>query len=202
MNKKKIEQSRITYNKIAFEYDTSTEGRYTKFHIKELSDTIDLSEGNVVLDVACGNGTLLRNLSKKAKILANGIDISENMIRAAKMRCPGTNFEVKPCYPLEWSDESIDIITICCAFHHFDHPREFLNECKRVLKKNGRMYIAEPNFGAVIRFLANKFWVPFSKSGDVRIYSKKELESMFHDYGFKMMKIYRKGRGLFLQVKK
>ncbi len=153
---RKTEQSRITYNKIAFEYDTSREGQYTKFHIKELTNTIDLSKGNAVLDVACGNGTLLRELSKKEEIQANGIDISENMIHAAKMRYPNMNFEVMPCYPLEWSDESIDIITVCCAFHHFDNPQGFVNECKRVLKKNGIVYIAEPNFGAIIRFLAKK----------------------------------------------
>lgn len=66
----------------------SREGQYTRFHINELSNTIDLREGNVVLDVACGNGTLLRKLLKKAKIQANGIDVSENMIQAAKMRYP------------------------------------------------------------------------------------------------------------------
>ncbi len=36
---KKTEESRIAYNKIASEYDTSREGQYTRFHIKELSDT-------------------------------------------------------------------------------------------------------------------------------------------------------------------
>ena len=199
---RKTEQSRITYNKIAFEYDTSREGQYTKFHIKELTNTIDLSKGNAVLDVACGNGTLLRELSKKEEIQANGIDISENMIHAAKMRYPNMNFEVMPCYPLEWSDESIDIITVCCAFHHFDNPQGFVNECKRVLKKNGIVYIAEPNFGAIIRFLAIKFWFPFSKSGDVRIYSKKELETFFYNCGFKSVQIYRKEKGVFLKAKK
>ena len=66
-------------------------GKYTRFHIKELSDTIDLDTGDIVLDVACGNGTLLGKLSKKASIQANGIDISENMIHAAKMRYPHIN---------------------------------------------------------------------------------------------------------------
>ena len=94
--KNKTEESRIAYNKIASEYDTSKEGQYTKFHIKELSNTIDLSEGDIVLDVACGNGTLLRELSKRAKIHANGIDVSEKMIHVAKMRYPDMNFEVKP----------------------------------------------------------------------------------------------------------
>ncbi len=199
---KKTEESRIAYNKIASEYDTSREGQYTRFHIKELSNTIDLREGDIVLDVACGNGTLLKELSKKAKIQANGLDVSENMIHAAKMRYPNMNFKVQPCYPLKWSDESIDIITVCCAFHHFDNPQGFVKECKRVLKKNGTVYIADPNFGAVLRFFANKFWLPVSKSGDVRIYSPKELEAFFYNSGFKAVQVYRKGKGLFLKAKK
>lgn len=199
---KKTEESRIAYNKIASEYDTSREGQFTSFHIKELSNTIDLSEGDIVLDVACGNGTLLSELAKKAKIHANGIDVSENMVHAAKTRYPNINFEVKPCYPLEWSDESIDIITICCAFHHFDEPQGFVNECKRVLKKNGTVYIADPNFGAFLRFLANHFWLPLSKSGDVRLYSSKEMETMFYHAGFKAVEVYKKGKGLFLKAKK
>ena len=157
---KKTEESRIAYNKIASEYDTSKEGYYTRFHIKELSNTIDLSEGDIVLDVACGNGTLLQELSKKAKIQAHGLDVSENMIHVAKMRYPNINFKVQSCYPLEWSDESIDIITVCCAFHHFDNPQGFVNECKRVLKKNGTVYIADPNFGVLLRFFAKKFGFP------------------------------------------
>lgn len=199
---KKTEESKIAYDKIAFEYDTSREGQYTTFHIRELSNTVDLSTGDVVLDVACGNGTLLNELSKKAKIQANGIDMSENMICAAKMRYPDMNFEVSPCYPLAWSDESIDVITVCCAFHHFDNPQGFVNECKRVLKKNGAVYIADPNFGTIVRFVANKFWFPFSKSGDVRVYSKKELEKFFYSCGFKTVQAYSKGRGVFLKAEK
>ena len=87
-------------------------------------------------------------------------------------------------------------------FHHFDNPQGFVNECKRVLKKNGAVYIAEPNFGAVMRFLANKFWFSFSKSGDVRIYSKKELEEILSNYGFKSVQVYGKEKGLFLKAKK
>jgi len=199
---RKSEDSRVAYNKIASEYDTSREGQYTRFHIQELSHTVDLNEGDIVLDVACGNGTLLRELSKKANIQANGLDISENMIRVAKMRYPHMGFKVQPCYPLEWSDESIDVITVCCAFHHFDHPQGFVSECKRVLKRNGTVYIADPNFGVFLRFLANHFWLPFSKSGDVRIYSSKELETMFYHAGFQTVEVYKKGKGLFLQAKK
>ena len=124
------------------------------------------------------------------------------MIYCAKMRYPDINFEIKSCYPLEWSDESIDIITVCCAFHHFDDPQGFVNECKRVLKKNGTVYIADPDFGAVVRLIANRFWFPLSKSGDVRVYSPKELEGIFYNCGFKTVQVYRKGKGVFLKAKK
>lgn len=199
---RKTEESRIAYNKIADVYDTSREGRYTRFHIQELSHIIDLRDGDVVLDVACGNGTLLGELSRKAKIQANGLDISENMIHAAKMRYPNMNFTVQSCCPLGWSDESVDVITVCCAFHHFEHPQGFADECMRVLKKNGTVYIADPNYGPLLRFFANKLWLPLSKSGDVRVYSAKELETFFRNSGFTDVQVYKKGQGLFLKAKK
>ncbi len=199
---RKAEDSRTAYNRIASGYDASREGQYTRFHIMELSNTVELHGGDVVLDVACGNGTLLRELSKKANIWANGIDIAENMIASARMRYPNMNFEVKPCYPLAWDDESIDLITVCCAFHHFDNPQGFVNECRRVLKKNGTVYIADPNFGAVVRFIANKFLFPLSKSGDVKVYSPKELGEFFYNCGFKTVQVYQKGKGVFLKAKK
>lgn len=198
----KTEQSRAAYNQIASHYDTSMEGRYTRFHIRELADTVDPRDGDVVLDVACGNGTLLRELSKKANIQANGLDIAENMIRAAKMRCPDMNFTVGPCCPLAWRDESVDVITTCCAFHHFDQPQEFVDECMRVLKKGGKAFVADPNYGALLRFFANHIWLPLSKSGDVRVYSPKELALFFHRAGFQDVQVYTKGKGLFLRAKK
>ncbi len=180
----------------------SKEGRYTRFHIRELAGMAVLREEDVVLDVACGNGALLGELSGRVKIQANGIDIAENMIREAKRRYPHMHFEVKPCCPLAWGDESVDVITVCCAFHHFHDPRGFVRECKRVLKKDGAVYVADPNFGVALRFFANKLWFPFSRSGDVKVYSQKELRAFFDQAGFRNVQVYGKGRGVFLKAEK
>ena len=64
------------------------------------------------------------------------------------------------------------------------------------------MYVADPDFGAVVRFIANKFWFPFSKSGDVRVYSKKELREIFCNCGFKTVQVYKEGKGVFLKAEK
>jgi 2-polyprenyl-3-methyl-5-hydroxy-6-metoxy-1,4-benzoquinol methylase len=88
------------------------------------------------------------------------------------------------------------------AFHHFEMPQNFVDECKRVLKKNGRVYIAEPIFNPLVRVIANTIWVRISKKGDVKVYSEKELKEFFDKARFAKVETYKKGRGIFLEATK
>lgn len=199
---KRTERSKKTYNQMAAGYDTSPEGNYTRPHKAELVKRVAVRNGDSILDVACGNGALLGELSKKAKIHAFGVDLSENMIAAAKERHPDCTFAMGPCVPLPFENESMDVITVSCAFHHFEDPRAFADECMRVLKKNGMVYMAEPFFSSMVRWLANAVWFPFSKSGDVKVYSPKELSAFFEATGFRNVETYTKGSVLFLSGRK
>ena len=175
----KSEQSKEVYNKMASEYDSSPEGNYTRSHKAELLKNVVVKDGDAILDVACGNGMLLAELSKKANVNAFGIDISENMISVAKKRYPKCSFAARPCFPLDFANEYMNIITVSCAFHHFENPQGFADECMRVLKNSGTIYIAEPNFSPLVRWLANTIIFPLSHTGDFRVYSSKELSSFF-----------------------
>lgn len=199
---KRTERSKKTYDQMAAQYDTSPEGYYTKPHKSELIRQVILRDGHRVLDVACGNGTLLGALSKKANIHGFGIDLSEKMIAAARERHPDCTFAVSSCAPLLFENESMDVITVSCAFHHFEAPRAFADECMRVLKKNGVICMAEPFFTPVIRWLANTVVFPFSKSGDVKVYSEQELRRIFEAAGFRGMESYITGNVLFFSAKK
>lgn len=198
----KTEQSRKVYNDMAPQYDSAPEGNYTRAHKQEIIKKAVLKEGDNILDVACGNGHLLGELSKKAKVNAFGVDISENMIAAAREKYPDCTFAVGPCTPLKFEDESMDVITVSCAFHHFETPRIFADECMRVLKENGKVFIAEPFFSPVVRLLANTVVFPFSKSGDVKVYSQKELRLFFEMAGFSNIESYITGTVLFLSATK
>lgn len=197
----RAERSRITYNQMAEEYDTSPEGRYTRPHKAELVKKAAVSDGDRVLDVACGNGSLLRALSKKAKVHVFGVDCAENMIAAAKERCPEGTFSVGPCAPLPFDDGSMNVIMVSCAFHHFENPCAFAEECMRILKPGGMVYMAEPFFTPVIRFIANTVVFPFSKSGDVKVYSPRELGAFFKMAGFHYVETEIKGPVLCLTAR-
>ncbi|WP_195198700.1 class I SAM-dependent methyltransferase [Faecalispora jeddahensis] len=199
---KRTERSKRTYDQMAAGYNTSPEGYYTQPHKAELIKQVILHDGDSILDVACGNGTLLGALSRKARVNAFGVDLSKKMIAAARERYPDCTFVVSSCVPLPFENESMDVITVSCAFHHFEDPYAFAGECMRVLKKNGMVYMAEPFFTPVIRWLANTVVFPFSKSGDVKVYSERELRGMFETAGFRDIRTYTKGTVLFFSAKK
>ncbi len=179
----KTEQSRIAYNKIAPDYANSREGVFTVAFKRLLVQAIRLKPSATVLDVACGNGDLLAMLSQKSNIDGYGIDIAENMITEAKKRHPEFHYCVSGCDVLPFEDNFFDCITVSAAFHHFEKPGIFLKEAKRVLKQSGAIYIAELLWPTALRWIANPL-LPFLKSGDVKIYSPKELEKMLGRNGF------------------
>ena len=79
--------------------------------------------------------------------------------------------------------EKVDVMTVCAAFHHFPNVEKFAEEAKRVLKKDGMLYIAEVYLPAFFRVIFNPF-VKFSKAGDVKFYSPNEIVSLFENNGF------------------
>lgn len=161
-----------------------------------------LKDGDKIMDIACGNGYLLGELSKKAKVNAYGVDISENMVAVARERHPDFVFEAQPCVQLGFDNESMDVITVSCAFHHFENPQAFTRECMRILTKNGRIYMAEPFFSPMVRWLANTVVFTFSKTGDVKVYCQKELKIMFELAGFTDIETYISGTILFFSAGK
>lgn len=184
--------SKLAYNSKADNYDDTFDGRFTKIFKELLCKHITLENGNNILDVACGNGTLLRMLSEKKKIHGYGIDISDNMISNAMKNYKGIMFKVASCESIPFQNDFFDAITVCAAYHHFPNTDSFAMEVARVLKNTGYIYIAEIYIPTIIRVVLNPF-VPLSKQGDVKFYSTKEIINNFVVHGFQCCKVVIKG---------
>ena len=176
-------KSRTAYNNKADDYDNTRDGRFTQNFKRLLVSEIEPPYYGSVLDVACGNGSLLAALNAKTPINGYGIDIAERMVENAAANNPGMEFQTASCEAIPFDDCSMDVITVCAAYHHFPDVAEFAREAKRVLKPQCKVYIAEIYLPSVLRFLANPF-VPLSSEGDVRFYSPKEICKNFERFGF------------------
>lgn len=99
-----------------------------------------------VLDVATGTGSLAIALSSTAKKVI-GIDLSSEMLAVANKKNKHNNlsFLEMDASKMSFKDNEFDIVTISLGLH--DMPLEIrtavLKEIKRVLKKDGILYVFE-----------------------------------------------------------
>lgn len=99
-----------------------------------------------ILDVGCGDGTVLDFLQKKLSVKGVGIDISENAVKLAKAK--GLNVAVynsEEKFPFK--NNTFDAVFWGDNMEHLFDPQSCAKEIKRVLKKNGRLILSCPNMG-------------------------------------------------------
>lgn len=96
-----------------------------------------------LLDIACGNGFLLRAAEKRVKTF--GIDISENAIRNARQRAKNTALLCGSAEKLPFPESYFDFVTCLGSMEHFINIAAALEEIRRVLVSGGRANIHVPN---------------------------------------------------------
>tara|TARA_Y100000034_G_scaffold119929_1_gene162225 strand:+ start:1775 stop:2377 length:603 start_codon:yes stop_codon:yes gene_type:complete len=151
-----------------------------------------------VLDIGTGSGYLLRLLKKKnLNWDLNGVDPDRTSLDLNKES--GINLVEGNVEELPFMDESFDLILSKSSFCYWEDGRNGLEEIKRVLKKDGKVYIMDVNkskffkmlliiFGKLILNKGKKDMADFSD----RAYSIKEVKDIFSKSGlkFKVRKLF------------
>jgi ubiquinone/menaquinone biosynthesis C-methylase UbiE len=134
-----------SYNKVAHLYAEAFKDikvRHDEWHW--LNKHLPKDKNIKVLDLGCGNGSLLKELSPSISS-GIGIDASESIINyAIKLNESNSNIEFKvinePVLPVH--DQSIDVVISMLSFRYLDWD-PIMNEIKRVLKPGGKVLIID-----------------------------------------------------------
>lgn len=102
---------------------------------------------DVVLDVACGPGSLALDLAPHVQRVT-GIDLTPAMLeqaRAAQLKRGLSNisWHVGNAGALPFADCSFSLVACRAAFHHFEEPRRVFAEMVRVCRPGGRLAIID-----------------------------------------------------------
>jgi len=131
---------KVNYDKIAQNYDQ----RYLKNPHQGVLNTLRriLSEENPqkVLEVGCGTSHWLKALGSIDGVKLFGIDSSFEMLRTVG-QSPGINLCQGQAEHLPINCETINLVFIINAFHHFKGKIEFIKEVYRFLSKDGTIAI-------------------------------------------------------------
>ena len=100
--------------------------------------------GKCVLEVGCGPGLGLGYLSRSAKQVIGG-DITRDSLRVAQEHYQGRiGLTLMDAHKLPFRNGSFDVVVCLAAIIYLDLP-VFIDECHRVLKKDGTMILNSPN---------------------------------------------------------
>ena len=101
-----------------------------------------------ILEVGCGTGRWLADL-RPVTWRVYGLDLSAGMLRQARERDPGLRLVRGRACRLPFPSATFDLAYCVNAVHHFDHPREFVSEARRLLRPGGGLAVVgmEPRRG-------------------------------------------------------
>jgi 2-polyprenyl-3-methyl-5-hydroxy-6-metoxy-1,4-benzoquinol methylase len=124
-------------------------GRHVRFFLRELAPAAR------VLDVGCGRGVLLREIAERG-FEAHGVEANAAAARGAD---PRAEVRIAPRladagYPTAFFDE----VVIWHVLEHLRDPRGTLEEVRRILRPDGRLVVAVPNFSSAQARWAGAAW--------------------------------------------
>ncbi|MEO0232866.1 MAG: class I SAM-dependent methyltransferase [candidate division WOR-3 bacterium] len=144
-----------------------------------------------VLDAGCGKGEftefILRN--KKVKKVV-GIDITKEMVKERNKKLD-SYFLLGDVHEMPFKEGKFDFVASAFLYRNIN-PERFFKECKRVLKKNGKILILEmglPDF-----FIIKFFYLIYLKFLEIltHLIFKKEI-SKEYKFLFESIKKFNKG---------
>ncbi len=143
--------------------------------------------GNRILDLGCGDGSLLELLSSRYSY--TGVELNEDMVRRLGTRYPMHRFlvadlEEEVPMPLDWT---FDTVVLCAVIEHLAKPQKLLEQMGHVLAHDGRMVVTTPTplgnrlhrIGALLGLFNLEV-----KEAHLMVYNRRELETLLEGHGF------------------
>lgn len=162
---------------------------YSEYKIEIVKNSLKNSPKNI-LDFGCGDGKSCEFLSKYfPEALITGIDISPASIEEAKNKqIQNCSFMFYDGEKLPYENCSFDVIFVACVFHHIEKQNHqyLIEELKRTLKKDGKLFIFEHN---PINPLTQKVVKDCVFDQDAKLIFPAEMKNAFIRAGFKSPKI-------------
>lgn len=145
------------------------------------------TEHKNLLDIGCGTGDFLVNCKKGGwNIVGVEPNINAQKLVASKLR----NDKTTKFYSdlLEIKTEKFDVITMWHVLEHVPNLEEYISKLKSLLKPNGVLVIAVPNYNSYDANYYKQFWAAYDVPRHLWHFSKKSIQVLFSKQKMKVEK--------------
>lgn len=138
-----------------------------------------------VLDIGCGVGDFLHTMEQKGWETV-GIEPSEEAKAIAKKRIKAQVLDTEEQETLP--ENSFDLITMWHVLEHVDDLHWQLNQLERLVKPNGRVVIAVPNYNSYDGVFYKEKWAAYDVPRHLNHFNQETLVRMFKNNNFTHIK--------------
>jgi SAM-dependent methyltransferase len=131
------------------------QARWTQNLRTYLFDRAGLAAANRVLDLGCGTGALLEDITVKAGAAIHGADLSLPSVMQAAIHAPGVSLLCADGASLPYAGSAFDIVFCHFVLLWVADPLQVLTEMRRVTRPGGVVLaLAEPDYGGRVDYPA------------------------------------------------
>ncbi len=158
-----------------------------KKKLRLINSLID-REGSI-LDIGCGTGDFLA-VCQKGGWRISGIEPNEKArtIASGKIGNQGAVTEAIDAY-LKTHKESFDVITMWHVLEHVPDLEQYIEQLKLLLKPDGWLIVAVPNFNSYDAKHYREFWAAYDVPRHLWHFSDFSIKQIFQGFGFKVKRI-------------
>ncbi|MDR2893610.1 MAG: metalloregulator ArsR/SmtB family transcription factor [Deltaproteobacteria bacterium] len=134
------------FNSIAMYWDNMSREILGGFQLEEAVVSLMPEACETAVDLGCGTGLMLEQLMRRAQNVV-GVDGSASMLELARRRfvecAERVSLRIGDLEHLPLRDGEADFVCVNLVLHHLSHPRNVLEEGKRVLKPGGVLVLSD-----------------------------------------------------------
>lgn len=158
-----------------------------RFAIKKKLNLINkhINSSKNLLDIGCGTGSFLEAaLNDNWNII--GIEPNKQARAIANEKCVNQVYDADKLNTIQ--AYQFDVITLWHVLEHIPNLEEQMSELYRLLKPNGTLIIAVPNFKSYDANHYKEFWAAYDVPRHLWHFSQTAIKKLFAQYNFKVVK--------------
>ena len=149
--------------------------KYTLYKKLKLINSFEHSSKNL-LDVGCGTGDFL-NTCNVAGWNVVGVEPNKKAQQLATDKLKSNSKIVSDLFEIK--NEQFDVITLWHVLEHVPNLEVYISKLKQLLKPNGTLIIAVPNYKSFDADHYKEFWAAYAVPRHLWHFSKKSISFLF-----------------------